>query len=149
MSKAINQEIICLEEEMREKILKIKELYSLKINNLKQKHKIIVKQEFDDELQQLTEIDIKTEFNDWWNLWLKLHDKVYKKDDKYYYVDTELNKIKEIEIINNFKEGNINNIVYLENIRYGRDNKCIYCYINTETHIKYIYINKIWEIYNI
>lgn len=152
MTESINKKIIRLEKDMNIMINDVKRLHLEKINELKQQRKTIMQQEFNNQLQYFTEIDIKIEFNDWWNLWLKVYDKVYKNNGKYYYLEynmnDELGEFKEIEIINNFKE-NINNIIYLKNVIYGHDNKVIYCYVDIETHNKYIYVDKTWKIYNV
>jgi hypothetical protein len=87
IEQTITEQITKLEMEMHNNLKLIKNDYLAKINSLKNKQK---QQEFQSEtnkLSQLILVDNKTEFNEWWNLWLKLYDRVYKSiDNKYYYI---------------------------------------------------------------
>lgn len=117
MSDYKNQ-IIKLELEMKLKIAKIKDEYSTLIDDLKIKMKQQSKDIVNNKLQSYSIVDVKTEFNSWWQLYLKLYKTIYKdNNNKYYYYDEE--EIKEIKIINTYI-GNINNVRYLRNIKHNR-----------------------------
>ena len=149
MSNDIKIQIINLENEMNSIIQNIKYEYLFKINELKKMQKNKEKQEFLNEVNMLEKIDIKNEFNDWWQLYLKVYGNIYKNNyGKYYFIcdENDTHKLLEIKIINNYI-GNINEIKYFKNITHN--NKVIYCYVNIITNIKYIYINNNWEVYNL
>ena len=144
MSNTIKTQIINLENEMNSIIQNVKQKYLLKINELKKIQKDVEKQEFLNEVDMLEKVDVKNEFNDWWQLYLKVYDNIYKNNcGKYYFIRDEngIHKLEEIKIINNYI-GNINEIQYLKNITYI--DKVIYCYVNMMTNVKYIYINNNW-----
>lgn len=143
MGESIKKQIAELEKELNEKITSLQGIYFSQINKLKQQHKQEQDRLNQQAFEQLEEVNVKTEFNDWWNLWLRLYEKVYRNiNGKYYFVENS--EVKEIKIINNFA-GDINNIVYLKNVKHK--DQITYLYIDKQTLQTYIYVGSTWEHY--
>jgi hypothetical protein len=142
----IKRKIRDLEAEMNENINNIKESYMSNINKLKLELHKEKKKEESNKLLSLREVETKIEFNDWWQLYVNVYEKVYKSHDKYYYIEYDEKDsftIKEIEILNSFGAVNINNIIYVKNIKYD-ENTIEYLYIDITTNDYYIYHKKKW-----
>jgi hypothetical protein len=120
---------------------------------LQELQKKLLDVEFSTKFKELILIDLSNEFNEWWQLWLRLYDQIYKdnKTNKYYYINDGC--IKEISIINNFpsnKALNINNIYYHKIITYGYQKCYLYKYVETDKpDIYYIYQNNKWSLYEL
>jgi hypothetical protein len=117
---------------------------------LKELEKKLLDKDFENRLKGLIQIEPSTEFNEWWQLWLKLYDKIYKNNEtnKYYYISD--NCIKEISIINNFPSTlntalNINNIYFHDIITLNCQKNYLYKYVENDRSDKYyIYLNNKW-----
>ena len=145
-SADIKKYIQKLEQERAAKVQEINVEYRNRMDAARAKLQRAEQQEFVHRVECLAEVNIDSEFNEWWRTWLKLYDKVYRDTSgNYCWVDVLENSVHEIHILSAFKEGDINQLSYYKNMEYGLDRRVVYCYIHAQTGDKYVYQDRKWQ----